>query len=135
MGRKLRVRKQLKTVNKGLLLAFIEYFYICIHDGYWAVDSFFGVLCLGFVIRVMLGALVALLFYFYFWPQGIWDFSSSAKDWTCTPCMRSVESWPCDHRESPCLFCYLRVCRNGVMSPLDMYNRIHQWELGLVFSV
>ena len=28
MGRKLRVRKQLKTVNKGLLLALIEYFYI-----------------------------------------------------------------------------------------------------------
>ena len=27
---------------------------------------FFGVLCLGFVIRVMLGSLVPLLFYFIF---------------------------------------------------------------------
>ena len=39
-----------------------------------------------------------VLFLFYilvFWPQGMWDLGSPARDWTCTPC---IGRWSLNHQ-------------------------------------
>ena len=34
-------------------------------------------------------------FFFFFWPWGMWDLSSPARDWTCSPCIgrQSLHHW------------------------------------------
>ena len=39
---------------------------------------------------------ILLLFYVsVFWPRGMWDLSSTTRDWTCTPCIgrQSLNHW------------------------------------------
>ena len=53
-----------------------------------------------------------LQFLFYvlvFWPWGMWDLSSPARDWICTPC---TGKWSLNHwsaREVPALSTYLSI--------------------------
>lgn len=42
--------------------------------------------------------------YFYLFlatPCSMWDLSYPSKDWTCAPCVRSVESLPLNHKGNP----------------------------------
>ena len=40
----------------------------------------------------LFGGFHFMLFNVYFWVHGMWDLSSPTRNWTCTPCIRSVES-------------------------------------------
>ena len=54
---------------------------------YFDVDHF--KVFLEFVTILFLG------FFFFFWPWGMWDLSSPARDWTCSPCIgrQSLHHW------------------------------------------
>ena len=72
-------------------MTFLSFFFFLIFSLMWTIFKVFI-------------EFVRILFLFYvlvFWPQGIWDPSSLARDWTCTPC---IGRWSLNHwttREVP----------------------------------
>ena len=61
------------------------------------IDFFSDFFLLWNIFKVFI-EFITILFLFYvlvFWPRGMWDLSSSIRDWTHTPCIgrRSLNHW------------------------------------------
>ena len=67
-----------------------------------AQTPFFGSsllrVCVGGILKVILFVTILCLFYvLIFWPPGLWNLSSLAKDKTSTPLLWKAKSQPLDH--------------------------------------
>ena len=62
---------------------------------------------------------------------GMWDLSFLTRDWTCASCIGSMESWPLDHLQSPCLRLnkHWTTCRVPAWDLTNLSFFISKWGL------
>ena len=76
----------------------------------------------------------SVLFCFFSTPCSLWNFHSSTRDWTHTPCSRSVESWLLNCLGSPCYNSfYMLIYKNSF--PIPKGVKVRRWQIPSIFLI
>ena len=114
---------QIESVYWGTLFIYISFF-----EDFFFIWTIFKVV-IEFVT-------ILLLFYGFFWPQGIGDLSSLTRDGTCTPC---IGRWRLNHwSDREVLEFYFREGNSPVSILLEVYTifmrGINNWNPSCYFQ-